>query len=336
VTDKTVSEGVATESGTPIACPVCDRNEGFNSLHPREMMMGTRDAFDYRLCKACGSVSADYAASAVDLSIYYDPSYYSFQNNRGNVLAEFVKKRRDASYFNRFAPMGRAVQCFKHYQLLSDLSSVGLRRDQRILDVGCGAGSLLNRLAAIGFRSLRGVDPFLDATTTTSNGVDLEKAYLRNVPGPFDVIMFHHSLEHVPDPRGELSEAAARLAPDGFCVVRLPTPSSEAFRIYGEAWVQIDAPRHIALPSREGMNILAESAGLRIHKMFDDSVGFAFSGSEMVQRDIPFGMNAPDYQDPATIFSAPEMKAFGDRAAACNRAGSGDQFLVVLKMGEQE
>ena len=92
----------------------------------------------------------------------------------------------------------------------------------------------------------------------------LEKAYLQDVVGTFDVIMFHHSLEHVPDPRRELADAAERLAPDGFCVVRLPTPSSEAFRLYREDWVQIDPPRHIALPSRDGMALLAERAGFRV------------------------------------------------------------------------
>ena len=128
-------------------------------------------------------------------------------------------------------------------------------------------------------------------------------------------------------------EALAHLAYGGFCVVRLPTPSSEAFRTYGESWVQIDPPRHIALPSREGMGILARNAGFHIRETIDDSTAFAFWGSEMVQKGVPFGTSAPRYRDPATIFSAREMKTFADRAAACNRTGSGDQFMAILEPG---
>jgi SAM-dependent methyltransferase len=295
------------------------------------MMMGTTKAFDYRLCKACGSVSADDAATEVDLSAYYGKDYYSFNSDRGSTWLEFARRRRNASYFDRFAPTGRTVRWFKHDELLGSLAGIGLRRNQRILDVGCGAGQLVDRLASIGFRSLKGSDPFLDATVTTPNGVVLEKAVLRDIPESFDVIMFNHSLEHVPDIQAELSEARTHLASGGFCLVRLPTPSSEAFRTYGESWVQIDPPRHIALPSREGMGILARNAGFHIRETIDDSTAFAFWGSEMVQKGIPFGTSAPGYRDPATIFSAREMKTFADRAAACNRTGSGDQFIAILQ-----
>jgi 2-polyprenyl-3-methyl-5-hydroxy-6-metoxy-1,4-benzoquinol methylase len=71
---------------------------------------------------------------------------------------------------------------------------------REFLDVGCGGGALLDRLARVGFNKLSGADPFIAADAETPLGVPLMKRYLSEVTGEFDLIMFNHSLEHVPDP----------------------------------------------------------------------------------------------------------------------------------------
>lgn len=175
------------------------------------------------------TVSVRPPPETIDLSPYYDVDYYSFQDDGADSISRFFRRRRDASYFGGLSPIGEAVRRFKHDPLLVNLGRVGLNRDQRIFNVGCGAGNLLNCLAAIGFRSSREVDPFSKEPTTTPNGEVLEKIHPRDLLGTFEVIMLHHSHEHILDPCHELPEAGKCLAPGGFCVVRLPAPSSEAF-----------------------------------------------------------------------------------------------------------
>jgi 2-polyprenyl-3-methyl-5-hydroxy-6-metoxy-1,4-benzoquinol methylase len=64
------------------------------------------------------------------------------------------------------------------------LARFGLTARTRILDVGCGSGSLLQRLARAGFQDLTGADPFIK-TDTSSNGVTILKRNIRDLDGEF-------------------------------------------------------------------------------------------------------------------------------------------------------
>ena len=48
----------------------------------------------------------------------------------------------------------------------------------RILDIGCGVGTLLVRLKEFGFSDLIGIDPFISADIIYPNGKNLEKGYI--------------------------------------------------------------------------------------------------------------------------------------------------------------
>jgi SAM-dependent methyltransferase len=58
------------------------------------------------------------------------------------------------------------------------LGQLAVERGARILDVGCGGGALLDRLARVGFNNLFGADPIIAADVETSSGVSLVKQYL--------------------------------------------------------------------------------------------------------------------------------------------------------------
>ena len=115
-----------------------------------------------------------------------------------------------------------------------------------------GAGPCCAVWAAIGFKNLTCIDPYLEGSTSR-DGVRFIKATLAEVSETFDVIMYHHALEHVTDLDAELTVARTRLAQGGFLVIRLPTLPNTAFEAYRNHWVQIDAPRHIHIPSRDGV-----------------------------------------------------------------------------------
>jgi SAM-dependent methyltransferase len=141
----------------------------------------------------------------------------------------------------------------------------------------------------------------------------------------FDLIIFSHSLEHVPDPIEMLRTARRKLSIGGFCLVRVPTTSSEAWETYKEDWVQIDAPRHLVIPSREGLALAAGAVGLQIEKTIDDSGVFQFMGSEQYRRDIALVDPKGD-----TLFGRRQIADWERRAAELNREGRGDQASFVL------
>jgi SAM-dependent methyltransferase len=177
----------------------------------------------------------------------------------------------------------------------------------------------------MGFDGLLGVDAFVDADMITSSGVPIKKRRLSEVEGEFDLIMFHHSFEHVPSPRDELQEVHRRLRPGGRCLIRIPTPSSEAWEKYGTDWVQLDAPRHLTLISRPGMTALAQQCGFSIAEEIDDSNGWSFMASELYRRDIPLREQSQEAH-----FSPDEISTYEKRATAANAAGRGDKAAFIL------
>jgi glycosyltransferase involved in cell wall biosynthesis len=95
----------------------------------------------------------------------------------------------------------------------------------RILDVGCGDGSLGERLHKLGHH-VTGVDldhparqvERLDAFVAA----DLDQGLPAALVGPFDVVLFADVLEHVREPGELLDQARARLAPGGWVMVSVP------------------------------------------------------------------------------------------------------------------
>lgn len=312
-------------------CRACASDAVAAGFTAREMMFGTRDRFDYVECAACGSVQIDDIPPPEVLRRYYPASYYAFEDPRetGRVrmrLAVDALRARHAlerrslrgALLDRLRPLPTILEVFRQ---------AGVRRSSRILDVGCGRGALLDYLAGIGFGALAGVDPFVERDFATRAGVPVAKAVLQDVSGSFDAVMFHHSLEHVPDPVAALAAAHKRLHPGGACLVHVPTTTSEAWRRYRENWVQLDAPRHLLVPSRAGMRIMAERSGFALERTIDDSSGFQFWGSELYRRGIPLHGTGRA----AAPFTRGELAGYARRAKALNAQGLGDQAAFVLR-----
>ncbi|MCK8458451.1 class I SAM-dependent methyltransferase [Sphingomonas faeni] len=242
-------------------------------------------------------------------------------------MKKFLISQRDRAIAGRFTPLGTALAWAKPDQEMSLMRSYGLARDAAILDVGCGAGHFLNRLADIGYTNLLGIDPFIPSDMRSTGGVPILRREVSELDGRFDLVMFNHSLEHVEAPRDVLASASRLLTPNGQCVVRIPTVSSTAWDEYGVDWVQLDAPRHVSLPSRDGMRIAGKAAGMSLERTVDDSSAFQFWASEQYRRDIPLS----DPQVFTGMFSKTEMGRFKQRASELNAQSRGDQSAFVFK-----
>ena len=313
-------------------CRVCSNQSGNRSHILREMMFGFRDEFEYLECSSCKCVQiVDVPAS---MSKYYPVNYHSFAplSSQNRLRKWMVRKRNSYAVSNR-SVVGKLLYRFIPPKIaLRSLLPLQLDRHARILDVGCGTGILLSALGDLGFRSLLGVDPFLDADVEYQNGVKLLKATIHDVRGEFDVIMFHHSFEHIADPAPTLASVHKKLAAGGHCVIRVPTVSSYAWPHYGVNWVQLDAPRHFYIHSVESMKTLADRAGLEVSSVVYDSNAFQFWASEQYAVDIPLYDRRSYLIAPRTsMFSKPQIAAFERRALELNRANLGDQAAFYLR-----
>ncbi|WP_380787427.1 class I SAM-dependent methyltransferase [Sphingomonas sp. R86521] len=314
-------------SATIDPCRFCLSDTVARTFKAREMMIGHRDWFGYHECGACRSINLDDRLPEDALERYYGPGYYSFDPNRSSAVKRFLIGQRDRASVGRFTPLGKVLSWAKPDAEMALMRSHGLARDAVILDVGCGAGHLLDRLANVGYINLLGIDPFITADTQSAGGVNILRRAIDKMEGRFDLVMFNHSLEHVVSPRVALADACRLLGPSGVCVVRIPTVSSAAWEEYGTDWVQLDAPRHVSLPSREGMRIAGEAAGMQLDRAVDDSSGFQFWASEQYRRDIP--LSQP--QVFTGMFSKKELGGFTKRARTLNAQSRGDQSAFIFR-----
>jgi SAM-dependent methyltransferase len=266
------------------ACRICS-NAWANRLHTaREMMFGFREEFVYLECGRCGCLQL--LTLPPDMGKYYPPNYYSYQGH--SALKAALRRHWSAYAFGRFAPVGWLLSKL----FFPNLPMMAVRRlapsvESRILDVGCGSGALLQDMSHLGFRSLTGADPFIAEDLAFPGGVKILKRELGQLRDEFDLIMLHHSFEHMERPWAMMGEIARLLAPDGTVMLRIPVASSAAWKRYGVNWFGLDAPRHIYLHTASSVKILAEGAGLETVKAWQETDEQVFFASEAYQQDIP-------------------------------------------------
>ncbi len=314
-------------------CRICGNSRENKEFTAREMMFGFREEFIYFECAQCGCLQI--AEIPVDVARYYPSNYYSFEPARNQRVVPFkawLKRQR-----SRYGLTGRGIlgallfRIFPARELLS-LQRAKVGQHSKILDVGTGSGSLLRELWNAGYKNILGIDPLVEQTIHYPDGPIVLKAALDDITGKWDLIMFHHSFEHIADPRETLRQCSKILNPNGICLIRIPIASSYAWRKYGANWVQLDPPRHFFLHTLQSMEVLAADANFKLVDVMYDSTEFQFWGSEQYMRDIPLYDERSYKMNPSkSIFSASEIQAFRRLAGMLNSRQEGDQAAFYLK-----
>lgn len=105
-------------------------------------------------------------------------------------------------------------------------------RPSRTLDIGCGRGFLLERLAAHGLTGLTGMDVFDDVPEGSFDYVRGDVTKPLPLPeAAFDVVVAGEIIEHVPNPDDLVREMRRVLVPGGTLVISTPNLVSWANRI---------------------------------------------------------------------------------------------------------
>jgi SAM-dependent methyltransferase len=310
-----------SEQTVRLHCRACASEAEFRIFSAREMLFGTRQRFEYGECPVCGSLQIRNIPQS--LAEFYPSNYYSLQAPPVRRKTATVVRRLWARWLLRGPGGGLAAQKIgRKAPFFHWCREAGCGLDSRILDVGCGNGWLLRRMQRYGFGQLFGVDPYT-ANEADEPGFSVVRAELSGITGKYHFIMMHHVLEHLIDPLTGLEEARARLESGGRLLVRIPVAGSRTSRLYGVDWFNLDPPRHLLVPSRRGMERLAERSGFRIFRTEFDAMETGYLVSEDYKRDVPFTGRPID--------SLAQRNRFRKLADHDNRNGEGDQGVFWLE-----
>ena len=309
---------INTKSENKTNCPACG-SQNSSSFSGSERMLGLGGTFSYLECLHCGSLWIQ--STPPDLGKYYPSDYYAFRPEiPDSIFKQGLKKLR--------YQISKSGISLLDNQYLTWIKNLRTHEHERIADIGCGSGVLLKQLAFCGFSNLFGFDPFIPEELDTPR-LKIKKLSLDELAekeGGFDVIMLHHSFEHLEDPKQAFSKIANLLNPSGRVLIRLPVTDALVWKKEREYWFQLDAPRHLFIPSVRGMEMLGKSVGLTLEKLEFDSIGNQFWITDLYKKGQAFVD-----MDPHKSFSKSQLEAFEKEARSLNQHQQGDQAAFYFK-----
>lgn len=192
-------------------CNICGSNDIFQKFSLTE--------FNVHKCKKCDQVFLSQIPSEEILRKRYSSDYYS--------------ERKDYYFNNKITnpqhgEWNENIEAFnKGLERLNNFKS----EKGRLLDIGCGLGIFLHMAKIEGWVPC-GIDISPYAVQYAREKFDLEvynKGELKEAefpPNSFDVVTLWDSLEHLPDPLGQLKEIHRILKDDGLIMLNIPNEAS--------------------------------------------------------------------------------------------------------------
>lgn len=224
-----------------VACDLCGSTDTRLVYRVRDTNYGTPGEFYIVQCKVC---------QLVYLNPRPEPSRYA--EIYPEVIYDPFNEMNHAH--PNTTPRGRARR-------LTRLLGAG-----RVLDVGCGTGLFLQAMRDEGWECV-GIEPSPRASewARTHRQLDVRQGTIFDVDATesFDLITFWDVLEHTSSPRAVLTRAHQLLVSRGVIALSLPNWDSIERRIFGAAWIALDAPRHFYHFSPHTLRRLLVSCGFQ-------------------------------------------------------------------------
>lgn len=269
------------QSGTILAnpqiiCPQCGTNGNLIKTKLKDRLFNAPGEWNLRRCNRadCGLVWIDPMPKPEEIAKAYKIYYTHSESDEYSLQAQgsaFVLKKV-------YAATTRAIRWM-----------VGIDRDRsrassmfledvppgRILDVGCGAGSLLSSLRNRGWDVL-GSDFDQQAVEYARlvHGLDVRLGGVENFDTSteaVDVITLSHVIEHVHEPWSFLETWATVLRPGGSIIIRTPNIESIGYRWFGANWRGLEPPRHLQIYTAQSMRRMIEKTTLKIDDVWTTS-----------------------------------------------------------------
>ena len=263
-------------------CYVC--GSGSEPLYSdlEDRLFDAPGTWNMRICKSprCGLIWLDPMPVEEDIHMAYR-NYYTHGATSSPAkpqgmtrLYEGIKAEYWARYYGYERPSTRAWSRIRAHLLALypgrtdyagfEVMYLPARRGGRLLDVGCGSGVFLKRMAALGW-DVQGVEvDEVAASRARGAGLSVFHGAVEKAPfgdESFDAITMSHVLEHIHRPLDVLRAARRLVKPGGTLSIVTPNSRSWAHRLYGKHCLHLDPPRHLHVFSMPALLDLLGHAG---------------------------------------------------------------------------
>jgi len=158
------------------------------------------------------------------------------------------------------------------------ITSSSLLQQGSILDIGCSTGIFLDAMRKTGWDTL-GVEISPDAINYARTRFNLNvlpgQLLDHHLPSDsLDAVTFWDVLEHTYDPYSTLKEANRILRKGGIIALTIPYWGSLDRKIFGEAWIGYDSPRHLYVFPSDTLFHMLQAAGFHTERAWTGLGGY--------------------------------------------------------------
>ena len=281
-------------------CPYCDspdRTLAFDSVRDWSFHSAP-GKWNYWNCSRCRSLFLDPRPTEQSIGRAYGIYYTHVQPGRS--LPARLKNRLRNEYIS--LAVGKSIEprlglprIFRKLVAALDNKIIvpfGLRELAgmplgRYMDVGCGHGSSVLLVKQIGWDA-RGIEIDPEAVKAArASKLDVELGTYRALseyPAAIDFLQCSHVVEHVHRPRELISLLQSSVSENGVIAISCPNSLSPVRSFFGKHWRGIEAPRHLAIPSRQILRDLFTSRGFLVSESLNESAATTEAESFRIQR----------------------------------------------------
>ncbi|MFQ3574552.1 MAG: class I SAM-dependent methyltransferase [Thermodesulfovibrionales bacterium] len=276
-------------------CKLCETEGEVLYTGLKDFIGTTHGDWGFNRCKRCGLIWLDPMPDMEDLSLAYAvyPTHESdemaYLSLKEKIRAGYLRRRYGFKGGNDLNPIYHYLGYLLWLMPLKRVSTDfwfkalgGMDKKGRLLDIGCGNGSLIRLMNEWGWQA-EGIEPDHHAFKIASsmglkvvNGDFLESNFDDE---SYDAVISNHVLEHVYDPVGFLKKCYRIVKPNGIICIATPNASSWQHLLFKRHWMALDPPRHFYLFSPESMRLCAQMAGVQDYRISTTTRGSRFIAS---------------------------------------------------------
>lgn len=236
----------------PKVCTVCGGKLEMLIKNHFDDRHGFVGKFDVLRCQTCGCATSSPRLSKAKMNKIYQLHYPTSKLDISNIkLGDYIRPTDE-----EISGIGTWIN--SHYFA---------KKDDDVLDVGCGLGFSLLELLNQGCRPY-GIDPNLQAARLAKRfKIPFYLGYIEDEPfgnTKFDLICASQVLEHTGDPIKFLIDCRKRLIPNGKIVLSFPNINAWYRKVLGAKWLHWHLPYHYDFLSKQGIYIIANKSNLRV------------------------------------------------------------------------